>query len=151
MVDRLSKSRKPSATKAELLLNSSIFFIDRCLGRQIGVTLREKGLRVELHEDHYADNAADSEWLVDVGSRGWVVLTKDKTIRRKPLERQAVITANVKMFTLPNANLTGAEMAEIFVSNLLGMGRFLKDHKPPFIASVSRNGIKTILVGEEAN
>lgn len=149
MADYLAKSKKPSATKAEWLLESSTFFIDRCLGRQLGLTLRERGLLIELHEDHYADDAQDAEWLIDVGSRGWVVLTKDKAIRKKPLERQAVIIAKVRIFSLPSGNYTGAEMTDILLANLLGIGRFLKKHKPPFIASVSKNGVKALLLGEQ--
>ena len=86
-------SKKPSATKAESLLEQSTFFVDRSLGRALGAKLRAAGWNVELHDEHFPENAKGEEWLVEVGAKGWVVLTKDKAIRKKAVEKQAVIEA----------------------------------------------------------
>lgn len=141
MAEAPRRSRKPSGTKAESLLESSTFFVDRCLGKGVGIALNEAGLKVEFHADHFADDAADEVWIAEVGRRGWIVLTKDKAIRRRDAELQAVVDAGVRMFTLSGGNMTGKEMEGVFVANRLKMGRFLKDHLPPFIARVSRSGI----------
>jgi predicted nuclease of predicted toxin-antitoxin system len=138
------KSRKPSGTKAELLLSSSTFFVDRCLGRQVGLALRQSGLTVEFHADHFADDADDETWLSEVGKRGWVVLTKDKAIRTKPVELNAVKAAKIRMFSLSSGNMTGEQMASVFVANRLSMGRFIKKHPPPFIARVSASGVAIV-------
>jgi hypothetical protein len=38
------------------------FFIDRCLGsKRVVAALREAGLTVEIHEDHFAPDALDVE------------------------------------------------------------------------------------------
>jgi hypothetical protein len=132
------KSKKPSATKAESLLERTTFFVDRSLGRALGRTLREAGWRVELHDDHFAEDTLDEVWLLEVGARGWVVLTKDKAIRRKEVERDAVIAAGIRMFTLSSANMTGQEMAEVYLANRFKISRFLNKHSPPFIATVYR-------------
>jgi hypothetical protein len=50
-------------------------------------------MHVEVHDDHFAPDAPDAVWLRVVGERGWVVLTKDERIRRRPLEREALLTA----------------------------------------------------------
>ncbi|WP_437796354.1 hypothetical protein [Sorangium sp. So ce693] len=53
------------------------YFVDRSLGRGLVVeALRAAKL---AHDDHFAQNTPDAEWLVEIGRRGWVVLTKDKT------------------------------------------------------------------------
>lgn len=70
MAERKRKSKKPSATKAESLLEASTFFVDRCLGRTVGIVLRESGLKVELHEDHFKDDSPDEDWISEVGHRG---------------------------------------------------------------------------------
>lgn len=75
------------------------------------------------------------------GGNGWIVVTKDKAIRRRAVELQAVVDANVRMFSLSSGNMTGEEMASVFVDNRLKMGRFIKDHPPPFIARVTRSGV----------
>jgi predicted nuclease of predicted toxin-antitoxin system len=62
----------------------TIFYIDRCLGNKIIVeTLLAAGLKVEIHDDHFAKNAADIEWITEVGRRGWIILTKDAKISWK--------------------------------------------------------------------
>jgi hypothetical protein len=101
MAAREKKSKKPSATKAELLLSASTFFVDRSLGKGVGLGLRHAGWQIELHCDHFQDDTPDRVWLSDIGARGWIALTKDKGIRRNPLERNAVIAANVRMFFSP--------------------------------------------------
>lgn len=141
MAERARKSKKPSATKAESLLDSSTFFVDRCLGKTVGAVLREHGLKIEFHSDHFQDDAADEEWISEVGRQGWIVLTKDKAIKKRPIELRAVVVAKVRMFSLSSGNWTGEEMAALFAENRLKMGRFLKDHPPPFIARVSKSGV----------
>ena len=71
-----------------------VFFIDRGLGSiVVPETLRQAGVHVEIHASHFADNTPDTVWLSDVGQQGWIVLMKDKHIRSRPHERQALIYA----------------------------------------------------------
>jgi PIN like domain len=141
------KSRKQFATKAESLLSTATFFVD-WFGNHVGVELQRAGLTVEFHAAHFAANAADETWLCEVGKRGWIVLTKDKAISKKSVEIQAVITSNVRMFFLPRANMAGAQMASIFLANRHNMGRFIKNHPPPFIARVSASGVVLVFPNE---
>ena len=135
------RSKKSSVTKAESLLKTSTFFLDRCLGTGVGIALQKAGLKVEFHQDHFAEDADDETWITAVGQRGWVVLTKDKAIGRKPIELQAVQVANVRMFSLSRGNMTGEDMGRVFVENLLNMGRLIKKHPAPFIARVTARGV----------
>lgn len=67
------------------------FFIDRSLGRrQVAQGLKDAGLQVEIHDDHFDQAAEDTVWLVEIARRGWLMLTKDKNIGYRPLERLAV-------------------------------------------------------------
>jgi hypothetical protein len=54
-----------------------VFFVDRCLGRQIVPDALKAALepseRVEIHDDHFAQDARDVQWLKSVGERGWGV------------------------------------------------------------------------------
>jgi hypothetical protein len=101
-------------------------------------------LHVEFHADHFADDADDQTWISEVGRRGRVVLTKDKAIRTRPVELHAVVAARVRMFNLSSGNMTGGQMADVFVANRLKMGRFIKKHSPPFIARVSVAGVSLV-------
>lgn len=93
-------------------------FVDRSLGKGVGHRLREGGARVELHDDHFGQNTPDSTWIPDVTARGWVILTKDKNIRRPHGEREDILTAGARVFTLASGNLNGQQMAEIFTQHL---------------------------------
>jgi hypothetical protein len=117
------------------------FFIDRCLGgRCIAEKLRNAGITVEIHDDHFDKGAKDVDWLPVVGQKGWVVLTKDANIGKCSLERIAVASANIKMFTLASQKLSGEEMAEIFLTAIISMQDFVRKYPTPFIAKIYRDG-----------
>ncbi len=118
MAETGSKSKTPSdPNSSSKQLRPATFFLDRALGRKkVAAALREIGVNVEVHEDHYAPDARDQDWLEDVGKKGWVVLTKDRHIRYRVLEKEALMKARVAVFVLTSGNLTGEEMAQAFVT-----------------------------------
>jgi predicted nuclease of predicted toxin-antitoxin system len=129
--------------------------VDRSLGlyvaEQVRAAAASYGATVELHRDHFTDDAPDTEWLTAVGARGWIVLTKDKAIRRKTAEREALVAARVRLFTLTGGNLTGEQMAQLFVTNLTKMARLVKRQNAPFVAGVTRTGVQLYqLPGEDS-
>ena len=98
MADRAKRSKRPSAASSgSKLPEPFVFFIDRSLGRKIvAQALREIGETVEVHDDHFAPDAKDEDWLVKVGKRGWIVLTKDDRIRYRVTERTALTSSRVR-------------------------------------------------------
>src|SRR6266542_7140985 len=92
-----------------------IFYVDRCLGKAVLKALLEAGARVEKHDDHFPQNAQDEEWIPEVAKRGWVILTKDKNIRRRVGEREAILLSVVLVFTLSSENMPVALMAALSV------------------------------------
>jgi predicted nuclease of predicted toxin-antitoxin system len=116
------------------------FFIDRCLGsKRVVAALREAGLTVEIHEDHFAPDALDVEWLPQVGEREWVVLTKDANISRRTLEKMAVARAGIRLFISASQNLASSEMIDILVQAIKPMENLIHNHPAPFIAKIYRN------------
>jgi hypothetical protein len=127
-----------------------VFFVDRSLGSvDVPAGLRAAGAKVEVHDDHFPHTEADVDWLPVVGKHGWVVLTKDRHIRTRNLELQALMDAGVAAFVLTAGDLTGAEMAEALVKALPRMRRMVAKHLRPFIATVSRSGDVTLKLGGE--
>ncbi|MCI0535212.1 MAG: hypothetical protein L0Z50_08285 [Verrucomicrobiales bacterium] len=119
-----------------------VFFIDRSLGRKIipGV-LRQAGEEIRIHDDLFPQDAPDEVWLAEVGRNGWVVFTKDKRIRYRANERNALVNAKVRAFVLTaRGDLQGREIAEIFIVALPAIKRLCVAVSPPFIAHVSREG-----------
>jgi hypothetical protein len=110
------RSRRPPEPKPE-------FFVDRSLGHHaLATALRDVGFVAHTVASVYGVRAAervpDEEWLERAGRAGWVVLTKDDAIRRRPAERDALAAHQVRAFCLTTANLTGPQQVERFLSNL---------------------------------
>lgn len=119
----------------------TVFFVDRCLGsKKVPEALKGAGVIVEFHDDHFAKESQDTEWLPEVGKKGWIVLTKDAHIGKRTLERIAVAHAGIRMFVLASQNLSGADMAEVFKQAIKAMQEFAQDNPAPFIAKVYRDG-----------
>jgi hypothetical protein len=81
------------------------FFVDRSLGYHLlPDTLRRLGLVVHTMRSVYGSGAEetvpDTVWLEQVGRAGWVALTKDDSIRRRPAELQALVAYGVRAFCL---------------------------------------------------
>jgi len=147
MADRERTSRKSSAASSRsrrdaARLASLVFFVDRSLGKRVvAESLRRASAHVEVHDDHFSQDATDVDWLSAAGQRGWVVLSKDEHIRRNPLERAAFEQARVRAFFLTQQGLSGPEMADIFVKALPGMVRRATRQPGPFIYTISRSGV----------
>jgi len=103
----------------------------------LAAALIAAGAKVELSRDHFPAGARDVEWLPVVGARGWVVLTKDRQIRRRELELEAFINARVRAFVLIAADLTGPDQADVFVKALPKMTRICRSARGPLIGAVS--------------
>jgi hypothetical protein len=89
-------------------------------------------------------DAKDADWLPVVGKRGWIVLTKDDRIRYRQHEYDALMNAGVRAFVLSSRNLTGDEMAAIFVKFRSRMERIASGAPGAFIAKVTHTRVYKI-------
>lgn len=128
---------------------SLVLFTDRDLGNRFGEILREAGFVVELHRDHFRPNAADEEWLAEVGARGWVALTHNSRIRYTPNELEAVIRYRVRLVVIVG-KAPLADLARSFVATRLRIERFLERASGPLIAKVHRAAPADLAVNPSA-
>jgi predicted nuclease of predicted toxin-antitoxin system len=116
------------------------FFLDRTLGKNVFASLlRDAGVSVEIHDDHFPPDAPDAIWLREAGRRSWIVVTNDRRIRYRPIELAALRASKVRVFAFTQGNLTGPEMADVFLRALPKIRRTLRKIRGPFIASISRH------------
>ena len=99
----------------------------------------------------FAQDTPDEEWLTRAGQEGWIVLTKDKLIRKRPIEREALVAAHVRAFVFTGGNMSGVEMAESIVAAIPRMMRVIAATEPPFIARVTGSAaVDVIETGSDA-
>jgi hypothetical protein len=76
-------------------------FIDRdTWSARLGAALAAAGIPHVAHRDHFPHDAPDPSWIEKVARRGWVIVTRDKAIRRRPAELAAYATAAACLFAL---------------------------------------------------
>lgn len=121
-----------------------VFYVDRCLGKAVAAALRTAGADVRIHDDHFAQVAPDVDWIPEVTARGWVILTKDKNIRRAAGERETVLTSGARIVTLCSGNMRGVEMAALFVGAVADMEQLAASHPPPFVAVLGPSGLEVV-------
>ncbi len=118
-----------------------VVYLDRALGRNtVAVALRAAGLTVEIHDDHFAQDARDVDWLPIVAAKGWVVLTKDAAVARRPLEREAIEVAGARVFAFSNANVPASAVASGFLAGWSRIVELLAAHAGAVIGVVHRDG-----------
>lgn len=140
-------SKKPSDASLPSPPERLVFFVDRSLGRKvIPDALRAAGAKTRVHDEFFPQDAKDEVWLAEVGRQGWVVLTKDKHIRYRQVEIQALLAGKVRAFILTaRGDLSGAEVGQIFIKAMPAMKKLCDTATPPFIARVSRDSSVTLV------
>ena len=111
--------------------------------------LRAAGLDIRVHDELFPQATQDVVWLTEAGAQRWVVITRDDRIRYNQLEKQAVIAARLRFFSITSSSLTGEEAAALVLSALDRMSRLCRQHsKRGFIAKISRGpAVKIIEMG----
>lgn len=121
-----------------------VFFIDRSLGKRVVADeLSAEGVRVEKHDDHFPQDATDEEWLAECGNQGWVVLTRDKRIRYRPSELEALKAARVSAVFLTGKDARGVDFAKAILKALPKLEQLFHERTDPVIVRVTRDGIVT--------
>jgi hypothetical protein len=106
--------------------------------RHVSAVFREAGHLAHVQgPETFGTGTPDVDWLPKVGARHWVLITKDKNIRKREIELRALIEARVRAFVLTSGGLTGEAQARVFREALPAMLRMLRRKKNGFIARVT--------------
>ena len=76
-------------------------------------------------------------------SDGWIAFMKDANIRRRPAEREAILSSGARCSCLANANVSAAEAAERYVANLQRIMRACAE-PGPYLFSIQLNRIERL-------
>jgi hypothetical protein len=118
--------------------------------------LREAGFALTTMREHYgetrAQGVADVEWIALTAEQGWIGFHKDAEIRRNEVERRrneverrAVIETGARMFCVPRADVTAADLAARYIANLPAIAAAAAE-PGPFIYSVQGHQIVRLIL-----
>jgi hypothetical protein len=109
------------------------FFLDRSLGKITATRLREAGYVVHLIADHYPNDASDipdEDWVAEGCAHGWALLTKDKRIRYRTSELEALQEGH--LFCLVSGTMNIDEMTQALLGALPKVERAARDQPVGF-------------------
>lgn len=142
--------KKPSITKDSSLaeqLKDFTFFLDRSSGKGSLVEgLKQLGLNIEAHDDHFPQNTPDYEWIGKCGEMNWIIISSDKRIKKNPIEREASIRAGVATFFFTSGKITNQQKIDFFTAAFKQVARIVINEMRPFIARINRDGTAKIWI-----
>ena len=120
-----------------------MIFIDRSIPRSVADELRRASDEPVIYlDERFPPGTPDREWLAAAGREGWLVISRDKRIRRRPGERQAILANDVGCFILGwRKNLTREEYVDVLVRSLHEMRALFAETPRPFIYVMNAAGV----------
>lgn len=137
----MSNGAPPEPSAHGLSVATPTLFIDRdTWSHSLDGALRKAGIPFVAHREVFQPDTPDTVWIVEVGRHGWVVVTRDKNIRRRPNELRAVRDAGLHLFALTSGNLSAEDTAAIIVKAWPAIRREVAQTSAPALYSVARSG-----------
>jgi len=139
-------TKKPSGTPSAANSHSKppealTLFLDESLDSDsIAQALEATGATVERLTRHFPKGTDDRTWLSFAGSNGWIVLTRDKRIRYRRLERLALQVARVRAFVFTGGNVTIGETGTLLARAFAEMRDICSREQGPFVYHIGRGG-----------
>jgi hypothetical protein len=96
----------------------------------------------EPHRDHFAPDAEDEAWIPAIASRGWIIVTRDFAIKRRPAEREAWNTANATVIMVRGEKLSAEDMSKLLLvaHARRRLDNYIAKRTPPMILYVNPDG-----------
>jgi hypothetical protein len=105
----------------------------------VPLALRASGWSIELHDDHFPQNAKDVDLLPEVARRGWIFVTQDAHIRYRAAEKDAWLRAGLRAFVVVTANLGAEDTTEILERARKRIETLAAEEPPPFIYRIAKD------------
>lgn len=134
------RSSKRYATSSTSQPDAPALFIDRdAWSRALDDALTSAQIRFVAHHARFAHNSPDTEWIQAVSDQGWIAVTRDQNIRRKPNELAAIRNSRVVIFVFTSGNLSADNTAAILVRALPRMFALAAAASRPALFSIRRD------------
>jgi hypothetical protein len=120
------------------------FFFDENLGIQLARGLKAFGEDTFHLLDYFEAGTLDEVWLKHVGEQGWILITVDKRIRRRPLEKDALLRYKVGTFFLGGKTVSRWDRIKQIVRAWNKINEIAGKETPPFAYQVNLHGTEFI-------
>jgi PIN like domain len=91
------------------------------------------------------ESTQDRHWLATAGRKDWVVIKRDKRIRTRPWEREALIAAGVRTFCLTGAgNYNRWDTLRLLTARWARIKQVAETIPGPYIYSVTWEGVREL-------
>lgn len=122
------------------------FFIDNNLSSRLANGMKAFGENVDHLTDHFPDDTPDTEWLKYIGDNGYILITRDDRIRRKPAELDALRTFGVGSFFMGGKNRTRCQLIQQLVRNWPRIKEYARKTHIPFAYRIPPTGTKFVRI-----
>jgi hypothetical protein len=129
-----------------------VYYLDANLdGPDIATGLRAGGMRCERHRDHFPADAEDELWIPPTAAKGWVIVTRDLAIKRRPFERAAWLAARATLLTIRGAKLNAEALVSLLLRAHAGgrLDAYIAKRIPPMIIHLQADGALSATEGGE--
>ena len=125
-------------TSSSRPLEGLTFLVDESVGAKIvPEALRELGAQVYTVALEFGQGVPDEQWLQEAGSRGWIVVTRDRMIRKRPNELSALREAGVRAFALTAGAQTGSAAADLLRLRARKIRNYCRSEAAPFLVTIT--------------
>jgi PIN like domain len=97
--------------------------------------------------DAPAEDADDDVWLPIAGAADWVVIHRDKKLRKRAVERRALLNSGVRTFCLTSAgSYTRWETLRLLAHRWPDIDRIAGERNGPYIEAVTWQGTRPLTI-----
>jgi hypothetical protein len=119
-----------------------IFFFDENMPAKVAAALQALGTCEARHLlDHLPRGTPDEDVFEFLAEKGWILITQDIHIRRRPHQREALMASGVGAFFLTGRRQRSVEQMMVFLLERLPEITYYADHhSPPYLVGVPDRG-----------
>jgi hypothetical protein len=115
-------------------------FIDRdAWSRRLGVAPEGARVRYVAHHQRFHGESPDVDWIGAASREGWIAISRDQNIHRKPNELAAIRASRAVIFVFTSGNLGAEDTAQLLLKALPNIYRWAKGAKRPALLSIHKN------------
>jgi hypothetical protein len=123
-----------------------LLFIDRdAWSNALGDALTANSVPFVAHKQLFDSDSPDGEWIARVSDEGWIGITRDKNIRRKPNEIAQIRASRAMICVFTSGNLSAAATASTLITALPRIYELWRNPIRPVLYSIHQNATLAML------